>query len=135
MTNEFEDKNTYRLGEVYSEWLAANGFEGDEPADELLMFSKDLTNRQLEWLEDFCAAFKEAERSEEIRLICERWAKTLGLAWHPDTRGEQYTPDLPGHTIKEYDADMKRLFEISEDPYGDAIDALERLRILDGGLI
>ena len=64
MNNEFYGKNTDQLGDIYGEWLVANGFEGDEPADELLMFSKEITNRQREWLEDFCAAFKAQEDKE-----------------------------------------------------------------------
>jgi hypothetical protein len=130
---DFEGLNTSRLSDVYGEWLAENGFEGHEPADELLMFSKELANRQREWLEDFCAAFKAQEKREACALICDRWAKWLGLSWHIDTRAEEYLGDMPEAFYVEYENDMDYLRNNSSDPYADAIAAWERAGIISKG--
>jgi hypothetical protein len=57
-------RNTEQLSDHYGEWLAANGFEGDEPADELLM-SDQITTVQRLWLEVFCDLYRAAEERED----------------------------------------------------------------------
>lgn len=74
MTHMFHpDEGTDELGDNYGQWLIENGFEGDEPADELLMFNADLTAEQRDWLTRFCAAFREAEAREDVRLADAEW--------------------------------------------------------------
>lgn len=64
----FDGKSTDELGDLYGAWLVANGYEGDEPADELLAFGKEVTAEQREWLQAFCAAFKAQEDREDEAL-------------------------------------------------------------------
>lgn len=62
---ELDNLNTSRLANLYEEWLAENGLDG--AADELLICAAaQLTNRQREWLEDFCAAWERAQDEEDI---------------------------------------------------------------------
>jgi hypothetical protein len=49
--------------------------------------------------------------------ICRKWVAMLGLGFHPDTRGADYSPQFDAATIAEYDADMAVLFEVADDPY------------------
>lgn len=49
--------------------------------------------------------------------ICRKWVSRLGLGFHPDTRGKNYSPKMSAAEIKEYDADMDVLFEVAQDPY------------------
>ncbi len=133
MTNEFEGLNTDRLGDLYGEWLAENGFEGDEPADELLAFEHNLTRRQRDWLFDFCEAFRAQEKLEACARICDRWAKWLGLSWHIDTRAEEYLGDMPEAFYVEYENDMDYLRNNSSDPYADALAAWTRAGLIEEG--
>jgi hypothetical protein len=49
--------------------------------------------------------------------ICRKWVARLGLGFHPDTRGADYTPNMREDEIAEYDADMTTLFACAADPY------------------
>lgn len=56
--------------------------------------------------------------------ICRKWASRLGLGFHPDTRGAEYSPELSPEWIAEYDADMQALFDRAADPYECAMMAM-----------
>ena len=58
--------------------------------------------------------------------ITDRWVAILGIGFHPDTHGADYTPALRADLVAEYDRDMDKLFEICSDPYQAALDALDR---------
>jgi hypothetical protein len=62
--------------------------------------------------------------------ICRKWVAMLGLGFHPDTPGADYSPQFDADTIAEYDADMTVLFEVADDPYECGIMAWK-----DAGLI
>lgn len=142
MTNHrtFAHKDTDELGDLYGAWLEANGFEGDEPAGELLMlYDGEFTPAQLEWLESFCAAYKAREEYEgkalkawpdpiyrKCCMIADKWIAKIGLGFHPDTSAENYFPELSREEIEEYATDMRYLFAQPCDPYAIAISAMER---------
>lgn len=58
------DLGTEALSDLYGEWLEENGFDGDEPADSLLIHGK-ITAAQREFLDAFCAIYAAAEDAEE----------------------------------------------------------------------
>ncbi len=122
-------KNTDELSDLYGHWLEENGFEGHEPADDLL-FGGDITDEARNWLIDFCAAHKRLEEAQDAAFICDRWIGTLGLGFHPDTRGKDYRPELTPEQIRAYDLDMELLFSISADPYAHAIASAERAGLM-----
>ena len=55
--------------------------------------------------------------------IATKWIAKLGLGFHPDTPGADYEPALSPVKIEDYEADMRRLFTISEDPYAVCIES------------
>jgi hypothetical protein len=55
--------------------------------------------------------------------ICRRWARKLGLGFHPDTSGANYSPAMSDAQIRTYDAEMRSLFKWAADPYAIAIEA------------
>ena len=64
--------------------------------------------------------------------ITDKWVAILGIGFHPDTRGEDYSsPALSAEMVAEYERDMKTLFAVSSDPYADAIEAWKRAGIID----
>ena len=69
--------------------------------------------------------------------ICLKWACRLSIGFHPDTRGADYSPALTKEAQDEYDADMSKLWEISEatdaDPYEIALEASERFMAMVTG--
>jgi hypothetical protein len=138
MGNGFAHKSTDQLSDLYGEWLEANGFEGDEPADDLLR-AATLSPAQREWLESFCAAYKAREEYEDAALkawpdpafrkcniICDKWVAKIGLGFHPDTSAEDYVPTLSREEIEEYATDIRYLFAQPCDPYAIAVSAMER---------
>lgn len=64
---------------------------------------------------------------EEAKKISRRWAKVLGLGFHPDTRGKDYKPALSPSQCDAYDRDMAQLFKLSTDPYEMCAQAWEEL--------
>lgn len=56
--------------------------------------------------------------------ICAKWCRRIGVGFHPDTRGKDYSPAMEADEIKEYDADMKALFKVAADPYECALMAM-----------
>lgn len=50
----------------YEAWLLANGFEGDEPAEDLIAFG-NTTAEQRAWLEDFMTRWDEKEIEQTAR--------------------------------------------------------------------
>jgi hypothetical protein len=55
--------------------------------------------------------------------ICRKWVAKLGLGFHPDTCGKDYSPEMTAAEISEYDTDMEALFMLAQDPYQCGIDA------------
>ena len=53
----------------------------------------------------------------EAKTIAERWFNLIGIGFHPDTQGDDYSPKLSREQAIAYDRDMARLFELSDDPY------------------
>jgi hypothetical protein len=136
---DFTGKTTYQLSDLYGEWLDANGYEGDEPIDELLMNADKLTQAQRNWLWDFKFAYKAREEYEDKALkawpdavyrnccmIADKWVGKIGLGFHPDTRGTDYEPQLSQDDVVNYEAEMDYLFGNSADPYAIAVEAMER---------
>jgi hypothetical protein len=48
-------------------------------------------------------------------MITHKWFNRIGTGFHPDTRGNDYSPALPD--AADYDADMRVLFSLDVDPY------------------
>lgn len=69
-------------------------------------------------------------RTDVERLIADKWVKRLGLGFHPDTRGKDYSPKFSKEDVAAYDRDMEQLFEISPDPYQAGIDAWTRAGLM-----
>lgn len=44
--------------------------------------------------------------------ICRKWVSRLGMGFNPDTRGDDYTPDLSPEDITDYEADMEALWKV-----------------------
>lgn len=138
MTNEFDGQSTFRLDMIYVEWLEANDLEMS-PADEHLMFNRDLTNRQREWLEDFCAAWRTQSEREKLLQnaldLCRKWVSRFGLGFHIDTSPAEYSPPLKGATRIEYLSDMARLWEIHDrigvDPYEAGLNAMRAAGLIE----
>jgi hypothetical protein len=70
------------------------------------------------------------EQSAIAQRITDHWTAVIGIGFHPDTRGKDYSPRMSAIQIMEYDADMETLFALDCDPYAEAIASFER-----GGLI
>lgn len=70
--------------------------------------------------------------AEKCQAICDKWAKKLGIGFHPDTHGDDYEPALSPQDGVEYEDDMDQLFELAEDPYHYGVIALKKL---EGGKI
>jgi hypothetical protein len=64
-----------------------------------------------------CVGVAKEHSDNDPHAICRKWVKRLGGGLHPDTRGKDYTPALDADEIKEYDADMEKLFACAADPY------------------
>jgi len=62
--------------------------------------------------------------------ICRKWVSRIGIGFHPDTRGHDYSPPMSKSEIKEYDIDMEALFAVDADPYKFCVMAMA-----DAGLI
>ena len=71
----------------------------------------------------------EVQRQETADAIAKKWVGRLGLGFHPDTRGANYSPALSANEIREYDADMDRLFQSADDPYEAAARAMKEREI------
>ena len=123
------------LCEEYADWNKAEGLSLGS-ADEHL-FDADLSEAQREWLADFCKrheiAAREIPAPALARQLAAKWVWRIGLGFHPDTRGKDYSPPLSAALIAEYDADMDTLFSINCDPYEVACDAMEIASTLDRG--
>lgn len=58
--------------------------------------------------------------------ICRKWAKRIGLGFHPDTHGADYVPAMSKAEIADYERNMATLFGLRiADPYAVAVAALE----------
>lgn len=62
-------------------------------------------------------AQRHAAREIDPHAICAKWVRVIGIGFHPDTRGKDYSPALSAEQIAEYDADMRDLFAVAADPY------------------
>jgi hypothetical protein len=55
---------------------------------------------------------------QEARALCLKWARLIGLDFHPDRRGEDYQPRLCRRHVVDYRHDMARLLASEGiDPY------------------
>ena len=90
MSEEFQDKSTEDLEDIYGAWLTANGFGGDEPVADVLHCGNP-TPDQSAWLEKFSAAWKIAEDAEDAAFAADRAAA-----------GREYF-DLVGYDISQDD--------------------------------
>ena len=62
---------------------------------------------------------------QEARALCLKWARIIGLDFHPDTRGEDYEPRLCRRHVVDYEHDMARLFACEWiDPYEFGVEAI-----------
>lgn len=68
----------------------------------------------------------EIENAIHAAQITDKWVAVLGVGFHPDTNGADYASPMRADLVAEYDRDMNKLFEVSSDPYADALEALER---------
>jgi hypothetical protein len=57
--------------------------------------------------------------------IARKWVARLGMGFHPDTQGEDYSPALSAEDIADYDADIARMFALEGDPYAAGLIAME----------
>lgn len=64
------------------------------------------------------------KRGIDPHAICRKWVQRLGGAFHPDTRGVDYTPALDADDVAVYDHDMESLFKAAADPYECAVMAM-----------
>lgn len=74
-------------------------------------------------------AAKDLWREYLAKEIAAKWVARIGIGWHPDTSGEDYTPEMSAAEVAEYDTDMDRLFSAPGDPYAVALAAM-----VDAGL-
>jgi len=75
-------------------------------------------------LRSLCIGYAEEAAMHDPHAICRKWVRRIGLGFHPDTRGIDYSPKMDAEQIGEYDADMGRLFDVAEDPYECAVMAM-----------
>ena len=68
--------------------------------------------------------------THDPHAICRKWVARIGSGFHPDTRGNAYSPPLSKEERREYDDDMHTLFKVAQDPYECAVMAIE-----DAGLV
>ena len=62
----------------------------------------------------------------EATRICDKWAAKLGYGFHLDTRGADYDPPLTPAEVKDYEADIMRLFGLDIlDPYLYAVASMQ----------
>jgi len=64
------------------------------------------------------------------REIAAKWVKRIGLGFHPDTSGRNYSPRLSAEEAREYDADMEILFGNEDDPYVLAVEEMEKAGLI-----
>jgi hypothetical protein len=95
--------------------------------------NRELPNHDFEPLvsgedwEDIAHALKDSKLERD--WICDRWTKRLGIGFHPDSEGF----DIKGFSYEEaaeFDNDMERLFQISDDPYQDGLEAFQRANLI-----
>lgn len=87
-------------------------------------FSLHVGDRAAPFCTDDWAKLLEAV-STDPHAICRKWVNRIGVGFHPDTRGKDYTPKMSPEWIKEYDADMELIFARAADPYECGIMAME----------
>ncbi len=64
--------------------------------------------------------------------LAEKWARKIGLGFHPDTRGADYVPALSAADAAEYDRNIAELFALPGCPYARGLAAFERLGLIEG---
>lgn len=66
----------------------------------------------------------DSRASLQAQAICDHWVAKLGLAFHPDSRGGDYSDNLTEAEIADYNEDMSVLFSLQGiDPYEHGINA------------
>lgn len=116
---------------------------GDAPE----IAARTIRVRQLQGTLDDFRSLLEEERGaaspcpDAIRFYCEeihralasKWVSRIGLGFHPDTRGDDYSPPLgDAATIAEYDRDISQMFELPGCPYASGLAAMERAGLIKG---
>jgi len=66
-------------------------------------------------------------RRHDPNVLARKWCAKLGLGFHPDTRGDQYTPPLSAAQVRSYEQDMRFLFQFAADPYATCVAEMESL--------
>lgn len=103
----------------------------------LLLWNSAPTNDRslcLEHTDDWAAILDVLEHLE-ARIIAARWVDRIGIGFHIDTRGADYTFQKTGRRVlnnvlaAEYDADMERLFRLVDDPYEQGLKVMRALAI------
>jgi len=69
----------------------------------------------------------------DAEQICRKWVEAIGVGFHPDTRGASYRPKMSRDMVREYDADMVRLFAAPCDPYDLGLEAMAAAGLLPSG--
>ena len=116
---------TEQLRQEYGDWLnlpananaAEIGESADDTASELMSQCDALgfdnppdrpepMKSQIDWLLDFQGRFNCAQRAEDI---CRKWLSKIGVGFHPDTHGDDYSPALSPADVADYDNDIGTL--------------------------
>lgn len=64
--------------------------------------------------------------------IAAHWVARLGLGFHPDTRGADYSPALSADDVQRYDRDMETLMRAPGDPYAIGLEAMADAGLIEG---
>ena len=71
-----------------------------------------------------------------MNALLKKWISEIGIGFHPDTRGSDYTPALGAERAAEYDRDMDAIFEAAAesgaDVYGAAVAEMENQKLISG---
>lgn len=77
----------------------------------------------IEYTEDWSRILGALEHLE-ARKIAAKWVTKLGGGFHPDIEGDQYVPEMTPDEVRDYEADITRLFALPGDPYQHGLDAM-----------
>jgi hypothetical protein len=67
--------------------------------------------------------------------IAQKWIALLGIGFHPDTTGRDYTPFLPRAMQIAYEQDMDQLFQMELDPYAVILTEMEMAGVSHGSIL
>jgi hypothetical protein len=66
----------------------------------------------------------------EFMMTFDQWVRHLGLGFHPDNMGQDYSPALSPHEIADYDAAMAEAFASGRDPYERALEIWREMDLI-----